>query len=39
LRVIPGGFQVLVYVNDVKMTASGAGLGMDPYDVLVPPIV
>lgn len=31
-----GGFQVLVYVNDVEMTAAGAGLGMDPYDILVP---
>jgi hypothetical protein len=31
-----GGFQVLIYVNDVEMTAIGAGLGMDPYDVLVP---
>ncbi|WP_202872804.1 hypothetical protein [Kribbella capetownensis] len=30
------GFQVLVYVNDVEMTAVGAGLGMDPYDVFVP---
>ena len=31
-----GGFQVLVFVNEVEMTKSGAGLGMDPYDVLVP---
>lgn len=31
-----GGFQVRVYVNDVEMTSAGAGLGMDPYDVLVP---
>ncbi|MFI6830732.1 hypothetical protein ACIBG5_26780 [Kribbella sp. NPDC050241] len=30
------GFQVLVYVNGVEMTAAGAGLGMDPYDVFVP---
>jgi hypothetical protein len=30
------GFQVRVYVNDVEMTSAGAGLGMDPYDVLVP---
>jgi hypothetical protein len=31
-----GGFQVLLLVNDVEMTKAGAGLGMDPYDVLVP---
>lgn len=31
-----GGFQLLVYVNGAEMTAAGAGLGMDPYDVLVP---
>lgn len=31
-----GGFEVQVYVNDVEMTAAGAGMGMDPYDVLVP---
>jgi hypothetical protein len=31
-----GGFQVQVYVNGVEMTSAGAGLGMDPYDVLVP---
>lgn len=31
-----GGFQVQVYVNDMEITAAGAGLGMDPYDVLVP---
>ena len=31
-----GGFQVLVFVDDVEMTAAGAGLGMDPYDVFVP---
>jgi hypothetical protein len=42
LEVVParevevGGFQVLVYVNDVEVTAAGAGLGMDPYDLLVP---
>jgi hypothetical protein len=31
-----GGFQVEIYVNDVEVTSRGAGLGMDPYDVLVP---
>lgn len=31
-----GGFQVLVFVNDVETTSIGAGLGMDPYDVLIP---
>jgi hypothetical protein len=31
-----GDFQVLIFVNDVEMTAAGAGLGGDPYDVLVP---
>lgn len=29
-------FQLLVSVNGVEMTAEGAGLGMDPYDVLIP---
>ncbi|MCG5443040.1 hypothetical protein NIE79_000830 [Micromonospora sp. NIE79] len=31
-----GEFQVRVYVNGTEMTSAGAGLGMDPYDVLVP---
>ncbi|WP_410813401.1 hypothetical protein [Micromonospora sp. 067-2] len=31
-----GGFQVQVYVNGTEMTSAAAGLGMDPYDVLVP---
>jgi hypothetical protein len=31
-----GGFEVQVFVNDVEMTAAGAGMGMDPYDVLIP---
>jgi hypothetical protein len=31
-----GGFQVLVFVDDVEVTALGAGLEMDPYDVFVP---
>jgi hypothetical protein len=30
------GFQVRVYVDGVEMTSAGAGLGMDPYDLLVP---
>lgn len=30
------GFQVEVHVNGVEMTSAGAGLGMDPYDLLVP---
>lgn len=29
-------FQVLVYVDEVEMTAAGAGMGMDPFDVFVP---
>ncbi|WP_370948092.1 hypothetical protein AB5J62_11010 [Amycolatopsis sp. cg5] len=29
-------FQLEVYVNDVEMTSEGAGLGMDPFDVLMP---
>lgn len=32
----PFGFQVELWVNDVEMTSKGAGLGMDPYAVLVP---
>jgi hypothetical protein len=31
-----GGFQLLVHLNDVEMTSAGAGLGMDPYDVIIP---
>jgi len=27
---------VLVYLNDVEMTSAGAGLGMDPYRVIIP---
>lgn len=30
------GFEILVYVNDEEMTSAGAGLGMDPDDLLVP---
>jgi hypothetical protein len=42
LSVIPvgfdagGGFQVEVFVNDVEMTEPGAGLGIDPYNLLIP---
>lgn len=31
-----GGFEIQVFVNEVEMTAAGAGMGMDPYDVLIP---
>lgn len=31
-----GGFQVQIFVNDIEVTERGAGLGMDPYAVLVP---
>lgn len=31
-----GGHELLVYVNDVEMTRIGAGMGMDPFDVLIP---
>jgi hypothetical protein len=31
-----GGYEVLVFVNETEMTAAGAGMGMDPYDVFVP---
>ncbi|HEX9033613.1 MAG TPA: hypothetical protein VF834_17365 [Streptosporangiaceae bacterium] len=30
------GHEVLVYVNDVEMTSVGAGMGMDPFDILIP---
>ncbi|GAA2482175.1 hypothetical protein [Winogradskya humida] len=33
---LPGGFQVEVYVNDDEMTSAGAGLGMDPRQILTP---
>lgn len=29
-------FALEVYVNDVEMTEAGAGLGMDPHDLLLP---
>lgn len=31
-----GEFAVQVHVNEVEVTSRGAGLGMDPYDLLVP---
>jgi hypothetical protein len=31
-----GGFGLLVYINEVEMTSIGAGMGMDPYDVIIP---
>jgi hypothetical protein len=31
-----GGHEVLVFVNDVEMTSIGAGMGMDPFDILIP---
>jgi hypothetical protein len=42
LAVVPapdtagGGFQMEVYVNDKEMTSAGAGIGMEPYDLLIP---
>lgn len=30
------GHEVLVHVNDVEMTRIAAGMGMDPFDLLVP---
>jgi hypothetical protein len=30
------GHEVLVYVNEVEMTRLGAGMGMDPFDLLIP---
>jgi hypothetical protein len=30
------GYQLLVFVDEVEMTSKGAGMGMDPFDVLVP---
>lgn len=39
VRPVPedvGGFELQVYVNDTEMTSVGAGMGMDPYEVLVP---
>jgi hypothetical protein len=42
LAVVPadaevgGSFQVQVFVNGTEVTSAGAGLGMDPYDLIVP---
>jgi hypothetical protein len=42
LAVVPaeaqvgGSFQVQVFVSGAEVTSAGAGLGMDPYDLLVP---
>jgi hypothetical protein len=38
LNVVPAdsGFAMEIFVNDVEMTAKGAGLGIDPDEVLVP---
>lgn len=41
LAVVPveesiGGFEVQVFINEVEMTSKGAGMGMEPWDVLVP---
>lgn len=30
------GFEVQVFVNDVEMTSAGAGMGIDPFELLVP---
>lgn len=30
------GHQLLVFVDEVEMTSKGAGMGMDPFDVLLP---
>ncbi|GAB20792.1 hypothetical protein GOEFS_132_00230 [Gordonia effusa NBRC 100432] len=30
------GHEVLVYIDDVEMTSLGAGLGMDPFELLIP---
>jgi hypothetical protein len=31
-----GEFELLIFVNDVELTSIGAGMGMDPYYVLIP---
>jgi hypothetical protein len=30
------GNELLVYINDVEVTRLGAGMGMDPFDILIP---
>ena len=38
LEIVDGesGFEVRVYVNDAEISAAGAGMGMHPFDLLVP---
>lgn len=31
-----GGFKLLVFVDDVEMTSRGAGVGMSPFDTIIP---
>lgn len=31
-----GGFELQVFVNEDEMTSQGAGMGMEPFDVLLP---
>lgn len=31
-----GGFEVQVFINGHEITVDGAGMGMDPYEILVP---
>ncbi|WP_088282146.1 hypothetical protein [Kineosporia sp. A_224] len=31
-----GGHEVLIFVNDVDVTRAGAGMGMEPFDLLIP---
>ncbi len=33
---VGGGFQVQVFVNGMEITSRGAGLGLDPYDLVIP---
>ncbi|MER6974770.1 hypothetical protein ABT304_27180 [Nocardioides sp. NPDC000445] len=35
-RDLTDGFELQVFVNEVEMTSRGAGMGMDPFDVIVP---
>lgn len=42
LQIVPagpdagGGFAVEIYINGAEVTTKGAGMGMDPYDILIP---
>lgn len=41
LEIVPasdgsGGHEVLMYVNDLDITEAGAGMGMPPFDLLIP---